>query len=113
MQWDYIVIGAGSAGCAMTHELVKSGRSVLVLEAGGSDRSPFIHVPIGIWRMRPKFYWGYRAEPDPSRGGVVDLWHRGKALGGTSCINGMVYVRGAAGDFDRWSEQCGHQGGWS
>jgi choline dehydrogenase len=113
MHWDYIVIGAGSSGCAVAHHLVKAGRTVLVLEAGGAGRSPFLRIPAAIWHMPSRFDWGYRAEPDFSRGGVVEAWRRGRVLGGTSCINGMVYVRGALGDFDRWSDQCQQQGGWS
>lgn len=113
MQWDYIVIGAGSAGCAVAYELVKSGRKVLVLEAGGSDRSPLLRIPAGTWRVNPQHDWGYRSQPDHTRNGVVETWHRGRVLGGTSSINGMVYVRGAAGDFDRWAEHCNHRGGWS
>lgn len=113
MKWDYIVIGAGSAGCAVAHELVKAGRTVLVVEAGGGDRSPFIKIPAGLFRACAKYDWGYRAQPDPSRGGAEERWIRGKVLGGSSSINGTVYVRGAAEDFDRWSQLCGGAGGWS
>lgn len=113
MPWDYIVIGAGSAGCAVAHELVKAGRTVLVLEAGGCDRSPFIKFPAGVLRAAVKHDWGYRSQPDPSRNGAREMWLRGKILGGSSSINGTMYVRGAAADFDRWSAQCGNVGGWS
>lgn len=113
MHWDYIIVGAGSAGCAAAHELVKNGQTVLLLEAGGSDRSPTLRIPAGTWRLGAGHDWGYRSQPDPTRHGLVESWYRGRVLGGTSSINGMVYVRGAAGDFDRWAQHCGHQGGWS
>lgn len=113
MKWDYIVVGAGSAGSALVYELAQTGRSVLLLEAGGSDRSAFIKLPAAVWRIQPRHDWGYRAGPDPTRNGISEHWHRGRVLGGTSSINGMVYVRGASADFDRWSAQCAHQGQWS
>lgn len=113
MTWDCIVVGAGSAGCALAYELVRAGKKVLVIEAGGSDRSPYIWIPAAVWKTPERFEWGYRAQPDLSRKGVVDPWHRGKVLGGTSSINGMIYVRGAAADFDRWGQLCGGKGGWS
>jgi choline dehydrogenase len=113
MKWDYIIVGAGSAGCALAYELVKSGRTVLIIEAGGSDRSPVIKFPAGTLNVSRKFDWGYKAQPDPSRNGVEQRWARGRVVGGSSSINGMIYVRGAAQDFDRWSAQCGGQGKWS
>jgi choline dehydrogenase len=113
MKWDYIIVGAGSAGCAAAHELVKSGQRVLVLEAGPSDRSLAIKFPAGVLRACQKFDWGYRAQPDSSRGGKSESWYRGRVLGGSSSINGMKYVRAAAADFDRWAELCGQTGGWS
>ncbi|MDF2434805.1 MAG: choline dehydrogenase [Mucilaginibacter sp.] len=115
MIWDYIVIGAGSAGCALAYELARSGpqKTVLVLEAGGWDRSPFIKIPAGQPRASAKHDWGYRSQPDATRNGASENWKRGRVLGGSSSINGMIYVRGAAEDFDRWSERCGNVGGWS
>ena len=113
MIWDYIIVGAGSAGCALAHQLVRSGRTVLVIEAGGPDRSVFIKIPAGELRAAEKHDWGYYAEPDPSRNSVRQQWIRGKVLGGSSSINGMIYVRGPAEDFDRWSAECGGAGGWS
>lgn len=108
MIWDYIVIGAGSAGCALAHELVKSGKTVLVIEAGGWDRSPFIKVAAGQLRACAHHDWGYQSQPDPSRNGARENWIRGRVLGGSSSINGTLYVRGAAADFDRWNIR-----GWS
>ena len=113
MKWDYIVIGAGSAGCALASELVKSGQTVLVIEAGGSDRSLFIKIPAGELRAAAKYDWGYYSQPDLSRNGIRQRWLRGRVLGGSSSINGMIYVRGAVEDFDRWSARCGGAGGWS
>jgi choline dehydrogenase len=117
MSWDCLIVGAGSAGCALAYELVKSGQEVLVLEAGGSDRSPWLRIPAGTWRLAASdngvHDWGYRSQPDPSRKGAAEAWHRGRVLGGTSSINGMIYVRGAAGDFDQWAQTCGQRGGWS
>jgi choline dehydrogenase len=115
MGWDYIIVGAGSAGCALAWQLArKAGEpKILAIEAGGSDRSPYIKVPLGQIRAITRYDWGYRSQPDPSRGGASDAWLRGKVLGGSSSINGMLYVKGAATDFDRWAEICGHAGGWS
>jgi choline dehydrogenase len=111
--WDYIIVGAGSAGCAAAHELAKTGDSVLILEAGGPDRSLDIKLPSAVGRACAKYDWGYVSEPDPTRGGTVERWLRGKVVGGSSSINGTKYVRPAAADFERWSELCGHGGRWS
>jgi len=115
--WDYIVIGAGSAGCAVAHELVSSSRNhnILVLEAGGSDRSPFIRFPAGAMRAAEKYDWGYRSQPDPSCNGATEPWARGRVLGGSSSVNTTVFVRGAARDFDRWADpsRSGSVAGWS
>ena len=102
MKWDYIIVGAGSSGCAVAHELIKAGRSVLVVEAGGWDRSPFVRVAAGQRQACENYDWGYRSQPDPSRHGAFEAWTRGRVLGGSSSINGTMYVRGAAQDFDRW-----------
>ncbi len=106
--FDYIIVGAGSAGCVLASRLTEDGRaSVLVLEYGGSDRSIFIQMPAALSiPMNSRTYnWGYRSEPEPHLGGRRLSCPRGKVLGGSSSINGMVYVRGHALDFERWEEE--------
>jgi choline dehydrogenase len=106
--FDYVIVGAGSAGCVLADRLTENGRSsVLVLEYGGSDRSIFIQMPAALSiPMNSKTYnWGYTSEPEPHLGGRRISCPRGKVLGGSSSINGMVYVRGHALDFERWEEE--------
>ena len=105
-EWfDYIIIGAGSAGCVLAARLSEDPSvRVLVLEFGGSDRSVLIQMPsaLSIPMNMDKYNWGYESEPEPGLGGRRMNLPRGKVLGGSSSINGMVYVRGAPQDFDRW-----------
>jgi choline dehydrogenase-like flavoprotein len=110
MIWDYIIVGAGSAGCALAYELARApGRPrILILEAGKAGRSPFVRIPAGQILAVGRYGWGYQAHPDPSRGGVAERWFGGRVLGGSSSINGTVFVRGAAHDFDRWNALCGY-----
>lgn len=104
--FDYIIVGAGSAGCAMAYRLGEAGRSVLVIEHGGTDAGPFIQMPAALsYPMNMGIYdWGLKTEPEPHLDGRVLATPRGKVIGGSSSINGMVYVRGHARDFDHWAE---------
>ncbi len=113
MEADYVIIGAGSAGCAIAFRLAEAGRSVLVIETGGSDAGPFINMPGALsYPMNMKRYdWGYKTEPEPNLGGRRLACPRGKVIGGSSSINGMIYVRGHAQDYDHWAEQGAT--GWS
>lgn len=107
MQADFVIIGAGSAGCAMAYRLSEGGQySVLVIEHGGSDAGPLIQMPAALsYPMNMALYdWGYRTQPEPHLGGRVLATPRGKVIGGSSSINGMVYVRGHARDFDHWED---------
>jgi len=107
MASDYVIVGAGSAGCAMAYRLAEAGRSVTVIEFGGTDAGPFIQMPGALsYPMNMGIYdWGFQTEPEPHLGGRVLATPRGKVIGGSSSINGMVYVRGHARDFDHWAEQ--------
>jgi 4-pyridoxate dehydrogenase len=112
--YDYIIVGAGSAGCVLAYRLTADPMiRVLLIEAGGRDRHPLIHVPIGLGKMweRRMFDWGYDTEPEPRLDNRSIEAMRGKVLGGSSSINVMAYVRGNRGDYDRWARNgCP---GWS
>ena len=113
-QFDYIVVGAGSAGCVLADRLSASGRhTVLLLEAGGHDKHFWIHVPLGYGKLftDARVNWLYSSEPEPELGGRQIIQPRGKVLGGSSSINGLLYIRGQAEDFDHW-RQLGNAG-WS
>lgn len=113
MQADYVIIGAGSAGCAMAYRLAEAGKDVLVIEHGGWDGGPFIQMPAALsYPMNMKMYdWGMETEPEPHLDGRKLVTPRGKVIGGSSSINGMIYVRGHAMDYDHWSESGAL--GWS
>ncbi|MBL9073165.1 choline dehydrogenase [Tabrizicola sp.] len=113
MHADYVIVGAGSAGCAMAYRLAEAGKRVTVIEHGGSDAGPFIQMPGALsYPMNMGIYdWGFATEPEPHLGGRVLATPRGKVIGGSSSINGMVYVRGHARDFDTWAEMGAD--GWS
>ena len=107
LEADYVIVGSGSAGSALAYRLAEDGRnSVLVIEYGGSDAGPFIQMPAALaFPMNMALYdWGYGSEPEPHLNGRRLVCPRGKVIGGSSSINGMVYVRGHAGDFDAWEE---------
>ena len=112
MQADYVIVGAGSAGCVLANRLsADPSVRVLLIEAGSRDTSPLIHVPAGYIKLldHKKWTWGYIAEPDEGVNNRSILYPRGKVLGGSSSINGMIYVRGQPEDFDHWS-QLGNRG---
>ena len=114
MAWDHIIVGAGSAGCVMAKRLADAGRKVLLLEAGGSDAYHWVHIPVGYLYCidNPRTDWRFRTAPDPGLNGRSLLYPRGKLLGGCSSINGMLYLRGQAADYDGW-RQMGLTGwGW-
>ncbi len=115
MTYDYIIIGAGAAGCVLANRLSESGRhTVLLLEAGGHDKRFYVQMPLGYGKTfyDPAVNWMYAAEPDPGLNGQSDHWPRGKIIGGSSSINAMVYIRGHQDDYETWGKNAGPDWGW-
>jgi choline dehydrogenase len=109
-EYDYVIVGAGTAGCLLANRLTRrSATRVLLIEAGGKDDYLWIHIPVGYLYCidNPRTDWLFRTEPEPGLGGRALLYPRGKVLGGSSSINGMIYMRGQAGDYDRWAAFTG------
>jgi|SRR5882762_7216907 len=112
--FDVVVVGAGSAGCVVAARLTEKGNTdVCLIEAGDQDRDPWFHIPMGFGKttVNPKYLWGYRTEPDAGIANRSLVWTRGKVLGGSGSINGLVFLRGAASDYDEWERQGAR--GWS
>ena len=116
LAFDYVIVGAGSAGCVLAEALSRDGRStVAVIEAGGSDRRFFVQMPLGYGKTYydTTINWNYFAEPDPGLNGQKDYWPRGKILGGSGSLNAMVWIRGDRRDYDAWAEEGNRGWGWS
>ena len=112
--FDYIIIGGGSAGCVLANRLSSDSRiSVLLIEAGGWDKDPWIHIPLGYGRHfeNPKLNWMYHSSPESETSNRKIFQPRGKVMGGSSSINGLVYIRGQKEDYDNWDPERKH--GWS
>jgi choline dehydrogenase len=113
--FDYIIVGAGSAGSVLAFRLAQTGARILVIEAGGTDRRLFVEMPLGYGKLfyDPAVNWMYRTEPDPGLDGQSDHWPRGKILGGSSSINAMVWIRGHHSDYDDWAAAGNPGWGWA
>lgn len=113
--YDYVIVGAGSAGCVLAGRLSEQpDLRVLLIEAGGKDSNPWIHIPIGYYRniSNPRLNWGLKTEPEPGVNQRAMSWPRGKVIGGSSSINGLVYIRGQSSDFDGWAALGNTGWGW-
>ena len=116
VEYDYVIVGAGSAGCVLAYRLTEDPAvKVLLLEAGGSDRHPFISMPRGLAKIMSnmRYIWPYMTRPEARSNKVGEMWARGRTLGGSSSVNGMVYVRGAAADYNRLAELAGEDWNWA
>ena len=114
--YDYVIVGGGTAGCVLANRLsADPARRVLMLEAGPADRSPWIHLPIGYGKtmFHPVYNWGFRTDPDPGMDNRRIYWPRGRCLGGSSSINGLIYVRGHREDYDAWAAAGNRGWGWN
>ena len=114
--FDYVIVGAGSAGCVLANRLTADGSArVLMLEAGPRDNYPWIHIPIGYGKtmFHPVYNWGFHTEPEPEMKGRKIYWPRGRGLGGSSSINGLIYVRGQPQDYDSWAQEGNRGWGWN
>lgn len=111
LEYDYVIVGAGSAGCVLANRLSESGASVCIVEAGGSDRRFWVQTPLGygMTYADPDVNWMYQSDPSPELDGRSSYWPRGKVLGGSGSINAMVYIRGLADDYNEWADVVGDQ----
>ena len=115
-EFDYVIVGAGAAGCVLAHRLsADSATRVLLIEAGPPDRHPFIHMPKGIARLKTRleYFWLYLTAPTPARNGAPEVWGRGRTLGGSSSVNGMMYVRGQDADYAELARHAGEDWNWA
>jgi choline dehydrogenase len=113
--FDYVVVGGGSSGCVLANRLSEDPKnSVCLIEAGPKDRSPWIHLPIGYAKTMwdPKLNWKFQTEPDPGVNNRQVYWPRGKTLGGSSSINGLIFIRGQKEDYDTWRDLGNSGWGW-